>query len=121
MTGISGRVSRWQAAWQGADPDKVAALYAATATHASAGVKARLPELGAAELRGQEQIRLYAEKSFTLVKNIRFEILSVTTQGERDVVEYLRRSSIDTGGPKHVAEILEWDGDKLIAVRVFHF
>lgn len=118
---ISERVFHWQAAWEGADPDKVAALYTANATHASAGVKARLPDLDTAELRGPAQLRAYAEKSFALVKNIRFEILGVTTQGSRDVVEYLRRSSIDTGGPKHVVEILEWDGDLLNAVRVFHF
>ena len=118
---ISARISRWQAVWEGADADKVAALYAVSATHASAGVKARLPELGTAELRGPEQIRAYAEKSFALVKNIRFEILAVTTQGGRDVVEYLRRSSMDTSGPKHVVEILEWEDGLLNAVRVFHF
>jgi limonene-1,2-epoxide hydrolase len=118
---VSARVLRWQAAWEGADPDKVAALYTPKATHASAGVTARMPELGTAELHGPDQIRAYAEKSFALVKNIRFEILAVTTEGARDVVEYLRRSSIDTTGPKHVVEILEWQGDLLNAVRVFHF
>ncbi len=118
---VSKRVLRWQAVWEGADAGKVAALYAAGATHASAGVKARLPELGSAELRATDQIRLYAEKSFALVKNIRFEILDVTSHGARDVVEYLRHSSIDISGPKHVVEILEWEGDRLIAVRVFHF
>jgi len=118
---ISKRVLRWQAAWQGANPDQVAALYVSNATHASAAVKARMPELGTAELCGPDQLRAYAEKSFALVKNIRFEILGVTTQGSRDVVEYLRQSSIDTVGPKHVVEILEWEGDMLTAVRVFHF
>jgi len=121
MTSISNRILRWQAAWQGANPDAVAALYTPTATHASSGVKARMPELGTAELRGPDQIRAYATLSFELVKNIRFEILGVTTQGATDVVEYLRRSSIDTTGPKHVVEILEWNGDLLAAVRVFHF
>ena len=121
MNLIPKRALRWQAAWEGADPDEVAQLYTPNAIHASAGVKARLPVLGVSELRGQDQIRAYAEKSFALVKNIHFEILGVTTQESRDVVEYLRRSSIDTGGPKHVVEILEWDGDLLNAVRVFHF
>ncbi|HEX4889917.1 MAG TPA: hypothetical protein VFW37_06060 [Alphaproteobacteria bacterium] len=37
---ISERVLRWQAAWEGADPDEVAQLYTPSATHASAGVKA---------------------------------------------------------------------------------
>ncbi|MEQ1888914.1 MAG: nuclear transport factor 2 family protein [Alphaproteobacteria bacterium] len=118
---VSQRVLRWQSIWEDTDPDRVAALYTANATHASAGVKARMPELGTAELRGQEQIRAYAEMSFALVKNIRFEILGVTTQGPRDVVEYLRRSSIDTSGPRHVVEILEWQGDLLCAIRLFHF
>lgn len=118
---ISKRVLRWQAVWEGGDPAKVAALYTSTATHASAGVAARLPELGTAELRGPDQIRAYATRSFALVKNIRFEILGVTTEGATDVVEYLRRSSIDITGPKHVVEILEWDGDLLSSVRVFHF
>lgn len=118
---IPERVQRWKQAWEGADPDSVAALYSAAATHASAGVKARMPELNRAELQGPDQIRAYAELSFRLVKNIRFEILQITTQDRRDVVEYFRRSSIDTEGPKHAVEILEWDGDLLNAVRVFHF
>ncbi len=118
---ISKRVLRWQAVWEGGDPAQVAALYTSSATHASAGVTARLPELGTAELRGPEQLLAYAKMSFELVKNIHFEILGVTTEGARDVVEYLRRSSIDTTGPKHVVEILEWDGGLLSAVRVFHF
>lgn len=121
MSLIPERVLRWQAVWEDADPDKVAALYTANATHASAGVKAMLPALATAELRGPEMLRDYAEASFARVKNIRFEILGVTTDGARDVVEYLRRSSIDIDGPKHVVEILEWDGDLLCAVRVFHF
>lgn len=115
------RVQRWRAAWEGGDAGAVAALYTGDATHASAVVAARMPELGGAKLRGRAQIREYAQKSFALVKDIRFEILAVTTQGARDVVEYLRRSSIDTAGPKHVVEILEWEGDWLTAVRVFHF
>ena len=118
---IPDRVQCWRAAWEGADAGAVAALYAGDATHASAGVAARMPELGRAQLRGRAQIREYAETSFARVKDIRFEILAVTTQGARDVVEYLRRSSIDTSGPKHVVEILEWEGDLLTAVRVFHF
>lgn len=118
---MSERVLRWKAAWEGADAAKVAALYTPDATHASAGVTARMPDLGTAELRGPDQIRAYAEASFMLVRNIRFEILGVTTAGGRDVVEYLRRSSIDTAGPRHVVEILEWEGDLLQAVRVFHF
>lgn len=121
MSEISERVLRWQMAWQGADAGAVAALYTPNATHASAGVTARLPELGRAELHGVAEIRRYAEMSFALVKDIRFEILAVTTQGARDVVEYLRRSSIDTAGPKHVVEILQWEGDRLSGVRVFHF
>ena len=120
MTQISDRVLRWQKAWEGADPDAVAALYASAAIHASAAVKAILPS-GATELNGPAQLRRYAEAAFARVKNRRFKILGVTTQGARDVVEYLRHSSIDTSGPKHVVEILEWDDDLLAAVRVFHF
>jgi ketosteroid isomerase-like protein len=118
---IPDRVQRWRAVWEGADADAVAALYAEDATHASAGVAARMPELGATQLRGRAQIREYAQISFARVKDIRFEILGVTSERARDVVEYLRRSSIDAAGPKHVVEILEWEGGLLAAVRVFHF
>ncbi len=118
---VSERILRWQAAWESAYADKVAVLYSPCATHASAAVRTLLPDLNRAELRGPAEVRAYAAAAFASVKNICFEILGVTTQGSRDVVEYLRRSSIDIVGPKHVVEILEWEGDLLTAVRVFHF
>ncbi len=117
----SDRVLRWKAAWEGTDAARVAALYTANATHASAAAYILLPDLGRAELRGRNELHRYTQAAMARVQDRRFDIIGVITQGDSDVVEYLRYSSIDRAGPKHVAEILQWEGALLCAVRVFHF
>jgi hypothetical protein len=50
---------------------------------------------------------------------LRFELLSVTEAEGRSAVEYRRHSNIDGEHPAHVLELIEWEGDRITAVRVF--
>ncbi len=118
---VPARVERWRQAWQGGDARAVAALYASAGTHASAVVAAQMKEIGRSHLVGPAEIEAYAARVFAAVSELAFEIQAIVSDERRDVVEYLRRSSLDTAGPKPVVEILDWEGDRLASVRVYHF
>lgn len=120
MTGaIPPRVLAWREAWHSGDADRVAALYGEGGTHDSAKVAAAMPTLGRTTLVGRDEIRTYAEQAFKRVHWLRFEFLNVVESESLSAMEYLRTSGIDPT-PHRVVEILEWDGDLLKAVRVYH-
>lgn len=115
------RVARWQAAWEGRDPNAVAALYVEDATHASGRVAVIWPELGTTVLHGVAQIRDYARRALARFTSLRFEVLTVTEGPIRSAVEYRRHSNLDGDHPALVLELIEWRGDLIQAVRVFHY
>jgi len=121
MSSPSTRILAWQAAWESRNPDKVAALYARDATHASAVVTQLYPEAKASVLKGRDQIREYARRGVERFTTLRFEILSVVESDRGAAVEYLRHSNIDTDKPAHVLELIEWERERIKSVRVFHF
>jgi hypothetical protein len=118
---VSEQVRRWKAAWESLDPARVVALYAPSATHASALVPRLYQEAGSGhELHGAAEIRTYVERALARFTTLRFELLSVTESDGRSAVEYRRHSNVDGEHPAHVLELIEWDGDRIAAVRVFH-
>lgn len=117
---MSTRVDTWKAAWESRDVERIVALYAPDATHASALVPRFLPEAGDAVCRGREQIAAYFRRALGRYRELRFELLTVTEDADRSAVEYRRNSDVDGANPKHVLELLEWKDGLLSAVRVFH-
>ncbi|MDZ4380079.1 MAG: nuclear transport factor 2 family protein [Parvibaculum sp.] len=117
-------VAAWQAAWQSLDPERVARLYAAEATHMSGIVVSRMNRADAT-LRGVDEIRAYASVAASQLKSFEACILEViaeeTPDGGRASVEYWRVVNGDEAGRKRVVEIIEWRGEKIVACRVFHF
>lgn len=113
------RATRWRQAWESRDPDQVVALYHADATHDSARVAQVCPELGMTTLRGAAQIRDYAARALARFSSLRFDILWSVDAGERSVVEYDRYVDRDAT-PARVVEVIEWEGERIRAVRVFH-
>ena len=120
MVSPSARVMAWAAAWESGNPDKLAALYARDATHASAYVSHLYPEANASVLKGRDQVREYARRGMARFTSLRFEIVSVVESENSAAVEYLRHSALDTE-PKHVLELIEWERERIKSVRVFHF
>jgi hypothetical protein len=117
---ISARVLAWREAWHSGDAENVAALYRAGGVHDSAKVAAAMPELGGrTALSGRDEIRAYATRAFKRVGWLRFEFLNVVESESLSAMEYLRTSGVDATAHR-VVEILEWDGDRLKAVRVYH-
>jgi nuclear transport factor 2 (NTF2) superfamily protein len=121
MASPSTRVMAWAAAWESRNPDKIAALYARDATHASAVVTQLYPEAQASVLKGRDQIREYARRGVERFTSLRFEIISVVESDTSAAVEYLRHSNHDTEKPQHVLELIEWERERIKSVRVFHF
>ena len=117
---MSEQVRRWKAAWESRDPARVVALYAPGATHTSALVPRLYPEAGRTGLKGIDQIRAYVERGLARFTMLRFELLSVTEAEGRSAVEYRRHSNVDGEHPAHVLELIEWESDRITAVRVFH-
>jgi ketosteroid isomerase-like protein len=118
---MTDRIARWHAAWGSRDADRVIALYAPDATHASALVARYAPDNDGTTLRGAERIAAYFRRALARFAWLRFEILTVTEDAGRSAVEYLRRSDVDGDHPAHVLELLEWRDGRIAAVRVFHF
>ena len=121
MRAMSTRVDDWKAAWESRDVERIVALYAPDATHASHLVPRFLPEAGGAVCRGREQIAEYFRRALGRFRELRFALATVTEDATRSAVEYHRHSDVDGANPKHVLELLEWRGGVLSAVRVFHF
>jgi ketosteroid isomerase-like protein len=119
---VSARAERWKAAWESRDADRVAALYLPDATHASSLVPRLFPQPdGEAVLRGVETIREYARLALARFTELRFAIENVVEDSDRTAIEYRRHSNLDVAKPSHVLELIEWSGDRIRAVRVFHF
>lgn len=118
--GISRRVSRWKEAWESLDADKVAALYSSSASHTSGLVPQLFPEAQDATLRGVEQIREYARRALARYSALSFDVQSVTENEDCSAVEYLSCSNLDGTNPRHVVELIDWEGSRIRAVRVFH-
>jgi ketosteroid isomerase-like protein len=131
---VSARVEAWKAAWESRDAAAVAALYAPDATHESAVIKEVYPQLGRLVLRGRHEIAVYARRGLARFSELRFEIITVTESGNRAAVEYRRHSKVaepspaagasspvERTGEVRVLELIEWRGDLIGAVRVFHF
>ncbi|HYL58598.1 MAG TPA: nuclear transport factor 2 family protein [Candidatus Acidoferrales bacterium] len=121
MAEVSARVEAWKLAWESRDAARVAALYAPDSTHESALVPQIYPELGRTTLHGPAEITEYARRGLARYRELRFAIISVVESGDRAAVEYRRHSNLDGANPKHVMELIEWRGDLIAAVRVFHF
>ena len=117
---MSARVEAWKAAWESRDVARIVAMYAPDATHTSELVPRILPEAEGTTCVGREQIAEYFRRALGRYRELRFELLTVTEDATRSAVEYRRHSDVDGGTPRHVLELLEWDGRRLAAVRVFH-
>lgn len=117
-------VADWQAAWQSLNPDRVSNLYAPAGTHMSAAVVQRMNRPDGT-LNGPDELHAYASTVAQQIQSFRADITSViadeTPVGGRASVEYWRIVNGDERGRKRVVEILEWQGDKITACRVFHF
>lgn len=108
---------RWLDCFERRDLDGLLALYADDATHTSPKIRVRHPETGRL-LRGKAAMRAWWQDSFDRLPSMRYVPTALTADSRRVFMEYVRKVEGDPDLP--VAEVLECEGGKIVASRVFH-
>jgi heme-degrading monooxygenase HmoA/ketosteroid isomerase-like protein len=109
--------ARWLACFARRDLDGLLALYAADAIHTSPKIRARHPDTGGA-IRGQAAMRAWWQDAFDRLPSMRYEPTSITADARRVYMEYVRH--VDGEPDLPIAEVLDVEGGKIVASRVFH-
>lgn len=107
----------WLKAFNAHDVPALVALYAADATHTSPKIRALHPDTGG-KLVGHAAISAWWRDAIQRLPTLRYEELTVTANGDRVFLEYLRHAS--DGPPYPVAEVFDVKGGKIVASRVYH-
>jgi ketosteroid isomerase-like protein len=105
----------WNAAWNGRDPDTLAAFFTEDATYYEPGLESG-PVLAHAGIKGA------ASKTWQDWPGATFQTVSLTIEGSRVALEW-RSSATHRSGAEVTLEgvdILEWDGDKVTSARVYY-
>ncbi len=114
---LRGIAERWLRAFEQRELDALLALYADTATHTSPKIRARHPETGGL-LRGKAAMRAWWQDAFDRLPSMRYEQPVITADDRRAYMEYVRKVAGEPDLP--VAEVLDIEGGKIVASRVFH-
>jgi len=116
--GLSPRLARWCSAWHSLDRDRIVALYGEHAVHESPAVARFLPAHGGTRLVGRAQIAGYVAAACERLRSLHFEPLHVLEAGDITVMEYRRTANGENA--INVCEVVQWQGDTVIASRVYH-
>jgi ketosteroid isomerase-like protein len=108
---------RWLACFAARDLDGLLALYADDAVHTSPKIRTRHPDTGG-QLRGKAALRAWWADAFARLPELEYVPTVITADGERAVMEYVRRVPGEPDLP--VAEALDIRNGRIVASRVFH-
>lgn len=108
---------RWLACFETHDVEALVALYDENAKHTSPKLRVQRPESGG-YLVGKSALRDWWADAFRRLPQLRYVEQSLTADGERVFMEYLRKNPGEPDLP--VAEVLEVRGGKIVASRVYH-
>ena len=107
----------WLACFERADLDGLLALYHDDAVHTSPKIRVLHPETGG-ELRGKPALRAWWQGAFARLPGLRYQERSLTSDGERVFMEYVRHAPGEPDLP--VAEVLVVEAGLIVARRVYH-
>ena len=104
----------WNDAWNSKDASKLAAFFAEGATYYE-------PDFAEPQ-DGASGIAAVAEKTWADWPEASFEVVSVTVEDPRVVLEWRSSAKHKSGKTLNLegVDVLEWKGDKLAAVRVYY-
>ncbi len=108
---------RWLSCFEVKDLETLVSLYAENARHTSPKIQALRPELGGF-IAGREALRAWWSDAFKRLPNLRYVEKTLTADGSRVFLEYLRvvPGELDLA----VAEVLEVEGGLIQVSRVYH-
>ncbi len=108
---------RWLDSFERADLEGLLALYAENAVHTSPKIRVAHPDTGGV-LHGKPALRAWWRGAFAKLPGLRYQEQSLTADGTRVFMEYLR---LAPGEPElTVAEVLEVEHGLIVASRVYH-
>ena len=105
----------WNDAWNSRESESLAAFFTPTATYYE-------PGLDGGPVSAREGIVQSAQKTWEDWPEATFEQVSITIGGDRVVLEW-RSTAVHRSGQTinlEGVDILEWEGDKLSAARVYY-
>ncbi len=107
----------WIDAFNAHDVDRLVALYADDCTHTSPKIRALHPETGG-KLVGKAALTTWWNEAIARLPGLRYELVRLTANAERVVLEYLRHAPNEAVMP--VAEAFDVKNGRIVASRVFH-
>ena len=107
----------WFQAFNEHNLENLLSLYDDNAQHFSPKLKIRLPETKGL-VTGKEALRSWWQDAFDRLPSLQYNPTSLTANEERVFMEYIRK--VDNEEDMLVAEVLEIQGSKIIASRVYH-
>lgn len=107
----------WIDAFNAHDVERLIALYADDCTHTSPKIRALHPETGG-QLVGKAALRTWWTDAIKRLPGLRYELVRLTANDERVVLEYLRHAPNEA--PMPVAEAFDVRAGHIVASRVFH-
>ncbi|MDX2012909.1 MAG: nuclear transport factor 2 family protein [Myxococcaceae bacterium] len=107
----------WLDAFNAHDVERLVSLYAEGCTHTSPKIRALHPETGG-QLVGKAALRAWWSDAIRRLPGLRYELVRLTANDERVVLEYLRHAPNEA--PMPVAEAFDVREGRIVASRVFH-
>ncbi len=107
----------WLKAFNAHDVPALIALYADDCAHTSPKIRLLHPDTGG-KLLGKPALKAWWEDALRRLPSLKYEELSVTADGERVFLEYLRHVWGEESYP--VAEVFEVANGRIQASRVYH-
>lgn len=115
MSDVRELTNAWNDAWNSRDASQLAAFFGDGATYYE-------PGLDSGPVDGATGIREAAEKTWADWPEATFEAVSLTVEGSRAVLEWRGSATHRSGVSVQLegVDVLEWNGDKLAAARVYY-
>jgi ketosteroid isomerase-like protein len=107
----------WLKCFETRDLEALVSLYAEDARHTSPKLRVQRPETGGF-LIGRAALRDWWASAFQRIPQLRYQERSLTADGERVFMEYVRIAPGEPDLP--VAEVLDVRDGKIVASRVYH-
>ncbi len=107
----------WLNAFNEQHLDKLLALYSEDAIHFSPKLKIRHPETKGL-IKGKTALREWWQNAFERLPQLQYREQTITGNDERVFMEYIR--IVPGEDTMNVAEVLDIQGGKIIASRVYH-
>ena len=109
--------TKWFAAFNEHDLEKLLSLYDDSAQHYSPKLKIRLPETQGL-IKGKQALRDWWKDAFDRLPSLKYEVIKLTADDEQVFMEYTRHVSGEED--LSVGEVLQIENELIVFSRVYH-